>query len=237
MTFPHPTGAIPSPPDPRDHPVAMRLAAAPAPLPTAFRLTRLPAVLTQQRSSCVAAALAGLGMFSEIWEAGGASVADFEPWYDALAVEQFGAQADIGLVPRAALDSWRRRGYTVGGGWGEPEHFRIREYFGVTDLDAAKRVIYELRRPVMVVSRIAAQWAVTQPNGQLPPIDVPGTDWDPWITAPHAWWAWGWDDRPSLGLLLRNSWGTGWGRNGNAYMTPAQWSRAFIEAWHVESVP
>jgi hypothetical protein len=236
MTFPYQTGAIQSPPDTRDYPVRMRLASDPPPLPAAFRLTRMPRVLEQQRGSCVAASMSGVGMFNEIWEAGGASIADFEHWYDTLAIEQFGTQNDIGLYTRAALDSWRVKGPTVGGGYGAPEHFRIGTYFEVPGLTAARRVLYELRRPVLIVTRIAATWGETLPNGQLQAIDYYGPNTpDPWITALHQWWMWGWDDRPTLGNLLRNSWGTSFGKNGNAYMTNEQWDRSFIEAWHVES--
>jgi hypothetical protein len=46
---------------------------------------------------------------------------------------------------------------------------------------------------------------------------------------------WGWDDRPTLGNLIRSSWGTIYGKNGSCYMTNEQWDRSFIEAWHLES--
>jgi len=146
-------------------------------------------------------------------------------------------QQDIGLAVRPALDSWRQKGPTVGGGYGEPEHFRIAAYYAISDLSAARRWIFERASPVLVVTRMAASWSDTTPVGQLVPIDFygPATP-DPWVTALHLWCLWGWDDRPTLGNLFRNSWGTSYGRNGNAYMTTEQWDRAFIEAWGVESV-
>ena len=230
-------GAIQSSPDPRDYPARMRLVAAPAPLPAAYRLARMPWTLEQQRASCVTAGMSCVSMKAETSEAGGASRADFEAWYDRLAVEQFGTQQDIGLAVRPALDSWRQKGPTVGGGYGEPEHFRIAAYYAISDLSAARRWIFERASPVLVVTRMAASWSDTTPVGQLVPIDFygPATP-DPWVTALHLWCLWGWDDRPTLGNLFRNSWGTSYGRNGNAYMTTEQWDRAFIEAWGVESV-
>jgi hypothetical protein len=231
IEFPYRTGAIPSEPDTRDYPVAMRLANEPLPastLPSAFRLTKMPKVLTQVRGSCMAATPTAFAMKSEFDEAGVTLTPDFELWYDELAVEQFGVQNDIGLMVRPTLDSMLEKGPPLPGDVGRREHSRLEAYYSVPDLVSARRVIYELRRPVLVVHNIPYSWASTTPVGQLAPI---GSAW----VGPHAWLMWGWDDRPTLGNLIRSSWSTQYGVNGSCYMTKEQWGQTFVEAWHLES--
>jgi hypothetical protein len=228
--FPYQLGAIPSRPDSRDYPAAMRLsntASLPV-LPSAFRLTKMPKVLEQLRGSCMPATLSAFTMKSEVDEAGVTLTPDFEAWYDELAVAQFGAQNDIGLMARDSIHSMLTQGPPLPGGVGRRDHSRIDAYYSVPDLMTARRVIYELRRPVVLISNIAASWAATTTVGQLWPI---GSAW----VGPHGWLMWGWDDRPTLGNLIRSSWGILFGKNGSCYMTNEQWDQSFIEAWHLAS--
>jgi hypothetical protein len=229
--FPFPTGAIPSPLDDRDYPVARRVATA-VPLPPAFRLSRLPVVTNQYRGSCVTHAMTGVAGYDEIHEAGGTVRLDPEPWYDELREEQ-GQPGAEGLVVRDALMSWLSKGPPML--YGQREHYRISAFYAVpTVLTAIKQALYQLGHPVLLVNHLATAWGDTTPSGQLAPIDTYEPQ-DQWTNQTHLWWAWGWDDRASLGLLIRSSWSTEFGKNGNCYMTPDQFAASAIEAWYVES--
>lgn len=225
--FPYLTGALRSPADARDFPVARRVASA-VPLPAAFRLSKLPVVTEQWRGSCVPHAMAGVAGYDEIHESGGTSKLDPEGWYDELHDPM---QPD-GLIVRDALQSWRIEGPPLA--FGERAHYRIAGFYAVAGLEAIKQVIYQQRHPVLLVSAIATAWGDTTPVGQLAPIDTYQPQ-DQWTNQLHLWWAWGWDDRSTLGLLIRSSWGLTFGKNGNCYMTPDQFDASFVEAWYVDS--
>lgn len=239
--FPFQTGALESPLDSRDYPARMKLPnTATRPdglagvLPTADRLRWMPPVFTQVRGSCVGQTQSTIGMLHEHAEAGGSQRIDGELWYDQLAIEQFGAQNDVGLIPRASLDSWLSKGPPVA--YGDPAHFTIEAYYRVYSLEEAQEIITLYRQPVMLVSKIAISWGETTPAGQLFPIDYYGPNTpDPWTGGLHAWTVWGYDLRPTLGVLLRSSWGYEYGKNGNCYMTPEQWDESFVEAWWAKS--
>jgi len=232
--FPYPTGAIPSPRDPRDFPVAMRLAAADPVLAAAERLSGMPVVTEQQGGTCVPHAAAGDAGFSEIHELGGTVRFDAETWYDELRAQQ-GLTGPDGLVVRDTLMSWRELGPPVVGGHGDRRHTRIDSFYAVPPtLVGVKQAIHQTRHPVLLVSAIATAWGDTTSSGQLAPIDTYQPE-DQWTGAFHLWLAWGWDDRATLGLLIRSSWGLTFGKNGNCYMTPDQFAASAVEAWSVQS--
>lgn len=233
MSFPYPTGAIPSPLDPRDYPVAMRLAAADPVLPSAFRLSRMPVVTNQTQGSCVAHACSGNAGFAEIHELGGTVKFDPEAWYTELHAEQ--GLVNEGLIVRDTLMSWLQVGPPVIGGYGDRRHTRIASFYAVPlTLAAVKQAIYQTGQPVLLTNHIATAWGDTTSSGQLAPIDTYEPQ-DQWTGSYHEWLAWGWDDRATLGLLIRSSWGVEFGKNGNCYMDPSQFAASIIEAWHVSS--
>src|SRR5512139_3094209 len=129
MEFLH--GAIPSPPDPRDWPVATALAKEPATLPSQFRLTSvssLPPVYAQGLPSCVHTSICGVAEFHERVESGGSTRLDDERFY--WRTKELGGNPGDGEFPRVALDAWRSEGIysTIGRG---PAHFRINAYYSV----------------------------------------------------------------------------------------------------------
>lgn len=97
---------------------------------------------------------------------------------------------------------------------------------------------YELKRaistygPILVISPWYQSWNYPRANGQLP---APN-----YIIGGHAFVLYGWDDR---GFRLRNSWGTGWGLSGDAFLRYSQISvlyGAFVtvdEVWHRAPAP
>jgi hypothetical protein len=226
MTFPYLTGAIPSPVDTHDYPVARRLVGA-LPLPAAFRLSKLPVVTEQTDASCVKHAMAGVAGYDEIHEAGTTSRFDAEAWY-----QEDRIPGVDGLIVRDSLQSWRVQGPPMA--FGDRAHYRINAFYAVPGLEEIKQVIYQQRHPVLLVSNIATAWGTTSAAGQLDEIEQYQPQ-DQWTNTTHLWWAWGWDDRATLGLLIRSSWGTSFGKNGNCYMTPHQFDASFVEAWYVES--
>lgn len=235
--FPYPTGAIESPPDSRDYPARMRLgnAMAAAPLPSADRLKWMPPVITQTMGSCVAMSQAQVAAIHERGESGGTAVLNDESWYPELWAEQNPGVPfqDTGLFSRPALDSWRLKGPPIP--VGRREHYSIEAYFSVSGWDEIRRIITEQRQPVLLVSKISTAWGETKANGQLLPYDYYGPNLpDPWIGL-HQWTAWGYDLRPTLGMLIRSTWGPTYGMHGNVYMARRDFEASFVEAWWARS--
>jgi len=228
-------GAIPSPYDPRDYPVAMRLAAEPASLPTANRLTSyatMPATYSQAGPSCVTNSNCGMAEWHERYELGTSLSLDAERFY-ARCKEQDGWPGD-GTFPRVALDIWLKEGIFTMAGRG-PSHQRISGYYAVppTESDIAQ-VIYQKTGPVSIVINWPAAWDGMPTNGLAPKLPA-----NPSYRGLHQLWVWGHDfARADHGLLLRNSWGKEWGLNGSFWLGKQAWTLPMIgESWFPESQP
>lgn len=203
-------GAIQSPPDPRDYQVAALYAsvgitrpAAAIALPSRFLASPMPPVLNQRTTpQCVAYSNASEQMAFDIHDQKGWFNFDKPRFFRAI-----GGTAG-GAVLRDALEQRRKVGYDTVGHNDAALH-KITAYYAVPKtVLAIKQAIFTFG-PLVLATPWAQSWFTPAANGMLPAPS--GGD-----AGGHAIEAWGWDNR--LGLLLRNSWGAGWGVNGNAYL-------------------
>lgn len=112
-----------------------------------------------------------------------------------------------GAYTSAAFARMKDNGYPVVT-VGEPALHRIASYFTISlDTTTIKQAIYDFG-PVVLTTRWAHSWFSPSAVGILPA-------WD-YEAGGHAIVIYGWDD--SKGFRLRNSWGTGWGINGDAFL-------------------
>ena len=110
-----------------------------------------------------------------------------------------------GAHVRAAMRELKQTGYPTK--QGRAERHRIDAYYRVPPTaQDIKRVIRRLG-PVILSVEWARSWFTPRAGGMLPP-------WDHFAGG-HAIMAIGWNAK---GIRVRNSWGSGWGRNGNATM-------------------
>lgn len=232
----YPLGALESPPDRRDYPVAMRLARAPVALPPTYRLTLLvsmPQTYDQGfLPSCVNTSFSGMAEFHERKELGTSLRLDDARFY-ARSKEQDGWPGD-GTYPRVALDIWLNEGIYTSTGKG-PDHQRLAAYYAVpaTEQDIAQ-VLYQKQAPVSVVLNWPGAWDGMPTTGIAPKLSS-----SPTYRGLHQLWVWGYDFlRPDHGLLLRNSWSSLWGLRGSFWLGSQAWELSMVgECWFPESRP
>lgn len=200
-------GAIQSPEDPRDFPIADHYAALgitpAAVMPARYLDSPMPPVLNQGVTpQCVA--------FSSAAEQNAFDIHDQKAFFNFDTARFFRA---IGGTPsgadvRVALGRRRSVGYDTIGHNDASAH-KIAAYYAVPlSLLAIKQAIFTFG-PLILATPWYASWFHPATNGLIP---APSGG----IVGGHAIIAWGWDDR--LGLLLRNSWGANWGMKGSCYL-------------------
>jgi hypothetical protein len=226
-------GVLPSPPDPRDYPVAMALAREAPAIPSDYRLTQLtsmPPVYEQIGPTCVTSAICGMAEFHERRETGGSVRLDDDEMY-ARCKDVDGYPGD-GTYPRVGMDVWLKRGIQTDAGRGGL-HFAIKAYYSVpVDPSEIARVVFEKGQPVSLAMSWPSTWWSPPPNGVMPQI-VPGS-----YAGGHQVYVWGYDfTRPERGLLCRNSWSREWGLYGSFWLGSQAWTIPGLiwEAWYGES--
>lgn len=201
-------GAIESPPDPRDYPIADLYAALgleAVALPARYRHVPMPTVLNQHTTpQCVA--------FSAAAEQMAFDIRDQKSWFtfdEARFFTMIGGGPG-GADVRVALGVRKASGYPTVGHDDAGSH-RIAAYYAVPrDVLSIKQAIFTFG-PLILATPWANSW-FRPVNGVLP---APSGG----IAGGHALVAYGWDD---AGLLLRNSWGAAWGVAGDAFLPYSQ---------------
>jgi hypothetical protein len=211
-------GAVQSPPDPADFDFARLVSdtetsvAAP---PTSFVLPTLPPVLNQGSSPmCVAFSTSAMKSFEDRRDQG--QFFDFdEPTFFKLI-----GGGPNGAVPRVAMDQLLKVGYPLAGS-GDAAHHRIAAYYriGLTQAELMA-AIYNFG-PLILSTPWYQSWF--RPVGAPKTLPAPDTQ-----VGGHAILVIGY--RPT-GVLLRNSWGAGWGDSGNVIMPWAYVTSRAWEAW------
>ena len=219
-------GAVPSPPDARDHQLPVDLA---APLPAVYRAPLLAPPLNQLRppqgepiGTCVAQAATGMKQQQERaggdWPAGWPPLDAYWLYHRAQAIDGIPLPHE-GTTCRAALSILRHQGEPLVNKPGTASSFVIASYAAVPQTyEALKAALYQYG-PLLIASAWYSPW-FRPVAGVLPkPTGSP--------VGGHATLLFGWDD--SMGhLLVRNSWGPTWGVNGN-FRAPREF---FIPALH-----
>lgn len=224
MTDPLPfgLGAIPSPPDPRDWPLALDTA---APLPARFVSTSMPPVGDQGNTGrCVAFSSRGLKQWEEFRDGHGVLDLDAQWLYErAQAVDGIPLPHE-GTTCRAALSVLLKQGMPLAGQAAHGQN-RIAAYYAVPlTVDAIKRAVLQ-SGPVLIASTWFSSWFKPLRGGILP---APSGG----VAGGHARIVFGWDDSVNGGsLLVRNSWGPRWGVNGNSYDPYRYLLPALHDAW------
>lgn len=222
---PYGLGAIESPPDPRDYGLPELAAAAGAPVaspPPSYIAPALPPILDQGSSPmCVAYSSASLKAQEDRLDQGSFFTFDEPMFFRAIGGTQYGA------IPRNALDRMLRVGYPLAAGGGADQH-RIAAYYRIPITRAALESTIASYGPLLISTPWYHSW--------FSPVGVPGSRVLPSADYPagrHLILAPGYN---SVGLILRNSWGIGWGDRGSVVMP---WSIALYapsEAWRALDV-
>ena len=195
-------GALPSPPDDRDYPVEPVLAALPAmaALPDRYAVRRLGPVLNQHDTPmCVAFSSSSLKAMQD-WE-------DQHRWFnfdEPKFFKRIGGNAQ-GAYPRAALEEMLKVGYPTQNG--RAGKHRIKAYYAVPIRPKMIKQVIRRLGPVLLSTEWAQSWFHPSPSGLLPKFDR--------SIGGHAVVVFGWNTR---GFRFRNSWGRGWGRDGNGIL-------------------
>lgn len=227
-------GAVPSPEDPRDWKASDHIDLA-APLPSRFRLNLLGPVLNQGATGrCVA--FSGTGLRQRDERAGGDWPVGWPPldpqWlYDhAQAIDGLPDGLQTGTTIRAALRVLHDQGQALMAQPATASHFKIASYHAVPfDPGAIRAAIRDLG-PVWVGTRWYSPWFRPVAGLMPPPSGSP--------VGGHAVWLFGWDDTVGGGsYLVRNSWGKGWGTNGNVYFPYRYLTPNLHDAWTTADVP
>lgn len=224
-------GAIPSPPDHRDYPLARapRYAEAPTAFPAVYSLPPLiPLALNQMNDpvsgGCVPFSTTTMKQKQERDQTG--------RWYydDASAIRLHarckqldGIPGQEGTFPRVALQVAKDEGIRAVNG----RSYLIASYYSLQGdaLDNIKKTLVFYRRPVLLASTWYSNWfglarnyTIKPPNGQ--------------VVGGHQYLVYGYADQPDGSTHLRcvNSWGTGWGNKGRFYMP---WPYVEGQAWDI----
>lgn len=208
-------GAIESPPDERDWPIDLLYATEgiepDAAAPSYLVPSPWPPVLNQGSSPmCVAYSSSTLKAWQDVRDTGPSDF-DEPAFFRAIGGTVYGA------VVRDALARLLTVGYPVVS-LGQPERHRIAAYYAVPVTREAICSAIAAFGPVLLSVRWPRSW-FRPVAGVLPaPTEIAGG---------HAIVAVGWDGR---GLRIRNSWGTGWGLSGDAWI-PWAYLGQVRESW------
>jgi len=179
-------------------------------LSTTFKVGGMPGVLNQADTPrCVAFSISVVKNWQDRREFG-----RFFNFNETRFAGLIGTTGNGALMSRG-LSEVKDDGYPVVD-VGQAYKHRIRSYWSVP----LSR--YDIKRaiatygPVLVISPWYQSWWVTKANGQL---RAPN-----YVVGGHAFVFYGWDDR---GFRIRNSWGTGWGINGDGFMPYSYISRLY----------
>lgn len=217
IAAPFELGAIRSPIDTRDYPISAAYAAAeitPVAAPPASYVVPAPRppILSQIGPTCVPT--------SSAWEQQYWDMRDQRAIYDfdeALFFRQIGG-SDYGAIPRDALDRRLAYGYPVVL-VGDAGGHRIGAYYAVPLNKTAIQQAIMAFGPILIATPWFNSWFSPFDNGVLPPPDrqIGG----------HQIVADGWDSR---GLMLPNTWGTGYGVDGVCWL-PWRYLGYVWEGW------
>lgn len=216
-------GAIPSPTDPLDFQLLPKLDMA-AKLPSRFVSPLMAPPLNQGNTGrCVAFSSTGVKQWEERRDGHGFLPLDADWLY-----LQAGGSADRqrGLTCRNALGVLLKQGIPIVGHPGTASDFRIGEYYAVPFIeDAIKRAVMQFG-PLLIATQWFANW-FHPVKGVIPSPIGPAI-------GGHARVLFGWDDSVAGGTAItRNSWGKGWGTNGNSYDAWRHLIPAIHDAWKV----
>jgi hypothetical protein len=219
MSTPYGLGALPSPIDYRDFPLAALYEARgiepAAAIPAVYVAPGdLPPVLNQGSSpQCVAYSSASLKSYEDR--------IDQATWFDFDQPTFFGriGGGPDGAYLRDAMAQLLKVGYPVRG-IDDAAHHKIVAYYAVPLSQADIQTAILAFGPLVVAMSWDNAWFTPRSDGTLPP--PRGTS-----AGGHAIAAIGWDAR---GLRLRNSWGSSWGQSGDCYLPWAYLGRVW-EAW------
>ena len=220
-------GAIPSPADDRDYPIEALYAAlgvdVPTALPPAFASTPVPPILNQGTTpQCVAFSTAGMKDFQDYDDQ---VPTRWWPFDEGRLFAAIGGGPN-GAIIRDALSYLLKTGYPLVGNAVAAADHRIAGYFAVqVNVTAIKQAISTFGEVIFGVAW-ANSWFNPNGSGILP-------SWD-WESGGHAIRCRGWDD--TKGFRLANSWGNGWGVNGECYLPYNQLAHVF-EVWKAPDQP
>lgn len=219
----HGLGAIESPPDQRDWPLALPPLAVP--LPRRFVSAGMGPVLNQgSLPQCVAYSHAGLKTWEEKRDGGGVIAWDTSWLYGRCkAIDNIAGE---GTDCRSALRVLKGTGCKPSSGNRPAALYKVAAYYAVpTTLDAIKQALVAYG-PVTVGGAWYSSWF--RPVKGILPAAGGG------IAGGHAVLVFGWDDDVAGGsLLVRNSWGKAWpgSTNGNFYGPYSRYLPTLWEAW------
>lgn len=223
------TGAIASPPDPRDWPVSLALAeAGPVSVPSKYAIKPVPPNLNQgDKPWCVAYAASGQRMYQQYldhkeWR-------DFdESWLYARCKERDGIPGIDGTYIRVALDVLKKMGVpTVG--HSDSGKNKIAAYYSVPLTPAAFRETLVKRGAIPFSMAWYWSWFDSRSDGNLAAPSGPEYG--------HAVLATGYDDAHVClngtkgAVLVRNSWSRGWASLGNFWLPYTYLPRYAWDAW------
>ena len=227
MTDKYGLGAIPSPPDPDDYPISALYAAlgvdVPVTLPPALASTPVPPILNQGSTpQCVAFSTAGMKDFQDYDDQAPPKWWNFDEGTFFAAI----GGGPNGAVIRDAMDHLLKIGYPLVGNTAAESDHKIAAYYAVpitvADIKAAIATFGE----VVFGVQWQNSWFTPKPDGTLPPGD--------YTAGGHAIRCRGWDD--SKGFRLPNSWGLGFGVDGECYLPYNQLAYVF-EVWKAPDQP
>lgn len=228
-------GAFPSPPDLRDFVYSKMIEAVT--LPPSFDLVMPPVRDQGQFGTCVAFASAGIKDFQESQNYPGKNLALSPLFIYSESKKLDGIPGQEGTYPRVAMSVLKDKGVCLerslpyeqmsrpvpaapANAYDEARQFQIGAYARIYTIDEIKQAIYR-DGPVLAAVFVCSNFASPEENKF---IDHP----DGTILGGHAVALCGWDDNLShtygngqyrKGFLrLRNSWGTGWGQGGYAWL-------------------